>query len=89
MKNNINELRWDSYYDDDNNTYWEAPALGDEQGGVYSYRIRQRLFGDKIVYIEDSDDDLLMDIHEIINWSSLEDAKNEINKHFRNLIKNL
>lgn len=73
----MNELDWEEYYDNDDNTYWEAVAMSDEESGTYVYRIRQKLQNNRIIFIEDSDPELWIDPKSFYReeWINLQGAK--------------
>lgn len=83
-------LKWEEYYDDDDNTYYEAVGMAFEEGDVFHYRIRRKLRFNKILFTEDSDPELLLDPKSIWReeWTHLEDAKYEMNRHYQELMKN-
>ena len=80
----MNRLEWEEYYDDDDNTYWEAIGMSDEEGGTYEYRIRQKLKNNSIVFIEDSSPELWLDPRSYYReeWSNIESAKYDIYREY-------
>lgn len=75
-------LKWEEYYDHDDNTFWVANITID--GYQYAYRIRQKVISNKKVYAEDSDVPLRLEPEAwtLEHWSNLEDAKYEMLRHF-------
>lgn len=72
-------LVWFTDCDEDGNTIWEAASPYNDEGTPFYYRIRQRLYNDKIEYYEDSDDILVNDDSDGA-WDSLDEAKDQMQK---------
>ena len=65
---------WREEFDDDDNSIWEAPSPYHDDGDPICWRLRQRLFGNKIEWYEDHDAEL-MDCDSPETWASIEEAK--------------
>lgn len=71
------ELKWEKYCDEYGNSFWKAKA-------EYSYYvIRQKLMENKIVYYEDSAQELWIEKYAPYRevYSTLEEAKNDMYWH--------
>lgn len=88
MKDENIWLKWDEYYDDNDNTFWESRAISDEYGEIYFYRIVQKLIGNKILFFEASSPELWIDYRSPNReeWSTLEEAKRDMEGHFKGVL---
>lgn len=85
----MNELNWEEYYDDNDNMYWEAVGISDEHSGTYVYRIRQKLKNNRILFVEDSDEELLIDSRSRFReeWITLQGAKYDLYREYKLITK--
>ncbi|MBF0208896.1 MAG: hypothetical protein HQK53_18695 [Oligoflexia bacterium] len=75
------ELKWEKYCDEYGNSFWKSKAH-------YSYYcIRQVLMNNKIVYHEGSAEELWIEKYAPYRevWDTLEDAKHDMNMHYKEL----
>lgn len=52
------KLEWHSELDEHDNEYLEAPSPYQDDGGTFSWRLRQRLENNRIEWYDDSDTEL-------------------------------
>ena len=89
MKAVNHTLVWTETWDDDDNSIWEANGpFGDEEGGCLgSWRIRQLLRMNHILWVEDHDAELRDEYTSQQSWSSLEMAKKDIENYHQEAIE--
>jgi hypothetical protein len=76
-------LKWETEYDDNDNTIYTAQSCsGDGDGTSFYYRLSPRLQQDRIVWIETSDEELGPDNDP---WISLDVAEMRLEAENRNL----
>lgn len=75
------KLEWEETHDDSDNSVWEAASpYGEEEGSSpFMWRLKQRLFANAVEWHPDHDADIA-DQMECRTWTSLEQAKAEIQK---------
>ncbi len=84
-----NPIRWEKYFDDDDNSVWEASGpYGDEEGGCLgSWRLKQFLTHDRIIWVEDHDAELRDEFNVMQSWPTLEAAKKEIENAHQQILE--
>lgn len=75
-------LRWDSEYDDHDNTRLTAVggSTDGESGDLY-YGLKQQVRNNRHVWVEDSSPELMMDPEGPLTWPTLPAAKAAIQAH--------
>jgi hypothetical protein len=84
-------LDWSEDFDNDDNSIFEAasPYLDGEEGSPFQWRIRQQLKGNKIVWFESSDLELIADPEYPREWATLEEAKKALQKDHAEILKEI
>jgi len=73
----MNKIDWEKDYDKNNNTFWfgGSPYNGGDSDDAFYWKIKQKLRGDKIVWVLRSDDELMLDGDWESEYDNLESAK--------------
>lgn len=81
-------MQWHEDFDLDDNSIWEAnsPYTDGEGCSEFTWRLKQHLRGNKIVWRDWSDSELIPDELNIQEWDALDDAKSEIEKRHQEII---
>ena len=81
-------LNWKKEYDENHNTVYVLDSpYSDECGcGIFRYKISPIYKFDNVIFYESSDKELLNDLFRR-SWETLEDAKNALEKDYKDILK--
>ncbi len=81
-----NPVQWEEIFDDNDNSEWEAPSPYQDDGVHFNWRLKQRLYGNRIEWYAAHDSELGGDCNGI-TWQSIDEAKTAVQEAHDNIIQ--